>query len=119
MTATEKVSAMVDRLAALPATTIDGSLHRLKGFVADVNSTNLTIVSGLAVGILTEVVYLTTMVAEKPPEPVTFGMWLGFVASWIGFGVRQFRVKRETHVEGGVQGSGRASGVHSAPGAGA
>ncbi len=99
MTAREAVG-MVGRI---PVAVVDGTAARLKEFVADVNSTNLTIVSGLCVGIVTEAAYLTAMLLGKPPEPVTFGMWLGFVASWIGFGVRQFRVKRETHAELGPQ----------------
>jgi hypothetical protein len=47
-------------------------------------------------------VYLGAVLWERLVDPIPFGMWLGFVASWIGFGVRQFRVKRETHDEHGT-----------------
>jgi hypothetical protein len=108
MTAREAVAG----IANLPVAALDGGLSRLKGFVGDVNSTNLTIVSGLCVGIATEVAYLTAMLLGKHPEPVTFGMWLGFVASWIGFGVRQFRIKRDSHDEHGTAARARrASGT--------
>jgi hypothetical protein len=81
----------------------DNTLARIKAFLADINSTNWIIVTGTFVGALTAVVYLTGIMLEKHPEPVTFGMWLSFSAAWIGFGVKQFRVKRETHIQGGPQ----------------
>lgn len=70
--------------------------RELRAFLKDLPTTAWVIVTGTVVGIMTAVVYLTAVLAEVHPEPVTFGIWCGFVASWIGFGVRQFRVKRET-----------------------
>ena len=75
----------------------------LKDFVKDLASTNWTIFTGTMVGLLTCVVYLLSVLLEKPPALDTFIAWLAFVSSWIGFGVRQFRHKRETHKMNGPQ----------------
>lgn len=86
---------MTERLGAWTDATI-ARLHRLAG---ELPTTGWVPLTGTVTGLLTAVVYLVSIMMKRPPEPVTFGMWLGFVASWIGFGVRQFRIKRETHDE--------------------
>lgn len=88
-----------NKLTRASALLTDGVMIRAKAFLADVNSTNLVIASGVVAGTLTCLVYITGIMINKHPEPVTFGMWLGFNAGWIGFGVRQFKIKRETHSE--------------------
>lgn len=86
-------------LLRVPTTVVDGSIARLKAFVHDVNSTNWTIFTGTVVGMFTAVVVHACMLFKIPLDATVLGIWLAFVASWIGFGVRQFRVKRETHDE--------------------
>jgi ABC-type uncharacterized transport system permease subunit len=90
-------------LLRVPTTVVDGSIARLKAFVADVNSTNWTIFTGTLVGMLTAVVVLACMVLKIPLDPTVLGIWVAFVAGWIGFGVRQFNIKRKTHDEHGPQ----------------
>lgn len=51
-------------------------------------------------GALTGLVYFASVLLDKEPNLETFGAWLAFVASWIGFGVRQFRHKRDTWEKG-------------------
>lgn len=87
------------RIARVSAIITDGFLTRLKTFTSDINSTNWVIFTGTIVGMITALVYLTGIIIQRVPQEATFGMWLAFVASWIGFGVRQFRIKRETHSE--------------------
>lgn len=76
--------------------TLSEANRRVQGWLKDLPTTSWTIFTGTLVGIFTCVIYLSAMLQDVHPEPVTFGIWCGFVASWIGFGVRQFRVKRET-----------------------
>jgi len=70
--------------------------RKFEEWLTQMPTTSWIIFTGTLVGIATCVVYLGAMLAEIHPEPVTFGIWCGTVAGWIGFGVRQFRVKRET-----------------------
>jgi hypothetical protein len=73
--------------------------ERLRTFLKDLPSTNWTIFTGTLAGLFTCGAYLGAMLQGIQPEPVTFGIWCGTIAGWIGFGVRQFRVKRETDHE--------------------
>ena len=75
----------------------------LKDFVKDLASTNWTIFTGTMAGLITCAVYLLGVLLGKAPALDTFIAWLAFVGSWIGFGVRQFRHKRETHKMEGPQ----------------
>lgn len=70
--------------------------RKFEDWLKEMPTTSWTIFTGTLVGMGTCTIYLATMLMEIGIEPVTFGIWCGFVASWIGFGVRQFRVKRET-----------------------
>jgi hypothetical protein len=90
-----------------------------KEAIKDLNTTNAQVVAGLAVGGLTAFFYFATMIVKmilafqnssvsgyEPPKIVhldIFIAWLAFVASWIGFSVRQFKHKRETHFEEGQE----------------
>ena len=47
-------------------------------------------------GILTGVVFLAGVLIDKHPDPVTFGIWCGFLAGWKGINTKQFSVKRAT-----------------------
>lgn len=71
-------------------------LNRLKEFVGDVNSTNWVIFTGTGAGMLTAVVVLACLAFEVQLQLEALIAWLAFCSSWIGFGVRQFRHKRET-----------------------
>jgi hypothetical protein len=59
-------------------------------------STNLNAVAATAMAIATGAVFLVGVLIEKHPDPVTFGIWCGFLAGWKGINVRQFGVKRAT-----------------------
>ena len=74
-------------------------LDRIKRFIAELPSTNWVIFTGTAMGMLTGAVYLVATLAGRDVPLDTFMAWLAFLSGWIGFGVRQFRHKRETHVE--------------------
>jgi hypothetical protein len=84
----------------------DAAIKKIHAFIGELSSTNWVIFTGTAAGGATALVYLVGMTIPHfdkvgtitfwRPDAVTFGMWLGFVASWIGFGVKQFRIKRET-----------------------
>ena len=73
------------------------TLDRLRRFLAELPSTNWVIFTGTMMGILTGLVYLTAGVLGRDIGLDTFVAWLAFLSGWIGFGVRQFRHKRETH----------------------
>ena len=79
--------------------TFDGALTRFMKIITELPSTNWILFTGTLAGIATTIVYLTGILIEKSPDEITFGMWLTFVGSWMGIGVRQFRIKRETHSE--------------------
>jgi uncharacterized membrane protein HdeD (DUF308 family) len=85
------------------AANVKGVAACLKGFVKDLASTNWTIFTGTVMGLLTGLVYLISIFTGQAPALDTFIAWLAFVGSWIGFGVRQFRHKRETHKLDGPQ----------------
>lgn len=71
-------------------------LERLKAFVKDLSSTNWTIFTGTVMGLGTGLAYLVSIYVNREPALDTFMAWLAFNGSWIGFGIRQFRHKRET-----------------------
>ena len=73
-------------------------LRKLKAFVKNLASTNWIIFTGTVMGILTGTVYLACVLLEKTLQLDVWLAWLAFLGGWIGFGVRQFRHKRETHV---------------------
>ena len=73
-------------------------LKKLKAFVKDLVSTNWIIFTGTVMGILTGVVYLACVLLMKAIQLDVWLAWLAFLGGWIGFGVRQFRHKRETYV---------------------
>lgn len=93
--------------------------ERWKIAIADLNTTNAQIVAGIAMGIVTGLFYFATQVVKmilafqygdisgwEAPKLIhldVFTAWLLFVASWIGFSIRQFKHKRETHFEGGQE----------------
>lgn len=79
--------------------TFDGAIARFMKVITELPSTNWILWTGTLVGMATAVVYLTGILVARHPEEITFGMWLAFLGSWMGIGVRQFRIKRETHSE--------------------
>lgn len=94
---------MTTRLTALMTGFTDGSIERVQRFIATLNTTNWLIVTGTLMAALTGAAYLTAMLMGTVPEPITFGGWLAFVTGWMSNGVRQFRIKRESHIPGGPQ----------------
>lgn len=90
---------LTQSFARVSRETLDGAIARLTGFVRDLPSTNWILWTGSLISMLTGLVYLTGILVGRAPEPVTFGMWLAFLSSWMGIAVRQFRIKRETHSE--------------------
>lgn len=94
---------------------IHEQMGALKSFVKDLASTNWTIFTGTIAGGLTCLVYLTGVLVDKHPQLDTFVAWLAFVSSWIGFGVRQFRHKRETFNDPTRSERGRPSGSRESP----
>lgn len=98
------------------------TFERWKVAIADLNTTNAQIVAGIAMGMLTGVFYFATQVVKmilafqhgatvgwEAPKLIhldVFSAWLLFVASWIGFSIRQFKHKRETFM--GQDGSGQS-----------
>lgn len=74
-------------------------LNKLKDFIKDLASTNWLIFTGTVMGIVTGLVYCVLLILEKFLQLDAWLGWLAFLAGWMGFGVRQFRHKRETHFE--------------------
>lgn len=98
------------------------TFNRWKEAIKDLNTTNAQIVAGIGMGILTGLVYFATQIVKmilafkfggiegwEAPKLIhldVFSAWLLFVASWIGFSIRQFRHKRETFM--GEDGKGES-----------
>lgn len=74
----------------------DSAIDRLHRLLGALPSTNWLPFTGVLAALATVIAYLVGFLIQRHPEPVTFGMLLGFEASWLGFGVKQFRIKRET-----------------------
>ena len=73
-------------------------LRKLKAFTKDLASTNWLMLTGTVTGFITCIVFSICVLLEKTIQLDVWLGWLAFVAGWMGFGVRQFRVKRETYV---------------------
>lgn len=98
------------------------TFNQWKEAIKDLNTTNAQIVAGIGMGILTGLVYFATQIVKmvlafkygditgwEAPKLIhldVFSAWLLFVASWIGFSIRQFRHKRETFM--GEDGKGES-----------
>ena len=91
------------RLSQAIQSVVHGGAAGLKGFVRDLNSTTWTIFTGTLVGAATVVAYFALVELKRPVPLDSFVALLAFEASWIGFGVRQFRHKRESFQPGGPQ----------------
>ena len=74
-------------------------LNKLKAFVRDLASTNWLIVTGTCMGTLTGIVYCAGIILTIDIQLDVWLGWLAFLSSWMGFGVRQFRHKRETNFD--------------------
>jgi hypothetical protein len=93
------------------------TFEKWKVAINDLNSTNAQAFSGMLLGGLTGLFYFATWIIKmilafkyagvenwEMPKIIhldVFSAWLLFVASWIGFSIRQFKHKRETHTEAG------------------
>lgn len=95
MTVAQKVDAVAKDVKIVK----QAVLGRFQGFLKEMPSTNWVIFTGTLAAMMTGSVYLVVLLLELKVEPIAFAAWLGFLAGWIGFGVRQFRIKRETHDE--------------------
>lgn len=70
---------------------VDGATDRVKGFVADLATTNARIVVSLVLATATGVRVLIVWTA--PPWE-----WLAFLAAMMSLDVAQFGIKRHTHL---------------------
>lgn len=90
---------LTQSFARVSRETFDGAIARFMRIITELPSTNWILFTGSLASGATTLVYLSGILLDRAPEPVTFGMWLTFLGSWMGIAVRQFRIKRETHSE--------------------
>ena len=82
----------LSELSRVPVQVMDGTLARLKAFVADLNTTNGRIVTTLAMVVLTTLRYLGSATWVPSVE------WLAFLAAMSGLDSLTFYGKRKTHI---------------------
>ena len=75
---------------------IQNAPEMIKGNLKTVPTTNLMAVSAVVMSIFSVAVFWFLMFFEKTVDPVSLGLLLTFLASWMGLNTRQFRIKRET-----------------------
>lgn len=73
-------------------------MNSLNQFLADFPSTNGKSALGLLVSTFTVLVLLGGLILGRPMNETITGMVLGFNATWMGFSVAQFSIKRKTEL---------------------